>query len=234
MRSGAVEITVGKATARFTDRTGGLSRGRFESLNLGSAQGDDPELVAGNRRLAVVGAGADAPVAMVQVHGTEIREVGARSGLDAGECDGIVTTERGLPLLAVTADCVPLVLVRGRRLAVVHAGWRGLAAGVVEAAADQLAQAGNEPLEAAIGPSAGRCCYEVSPEVIESFGGDAVADGRMLDLQATAAQILGRLGAESPQVMSSCTICDPDSRFFSHRRDGAPTGRQGVVAWLNS
>jgi hypothetical protein len=234
MRSGSVELSVGEATARFTDRSGGLSTGRFESLNLGSAQGDDPELVAGNRRLAVVGSGADAPVAMTQVHGIDVREVGARSGLDAGECDGLVTTERGLPLLAVTADCLPLVLVRGGRLAVVHAGWRGLAAGIVEAAAAILAQGADQPLQAAIGPSAGRCCYEVSPEVIESFGGRAVADGRLLDLHATATRILVGLGAESPQVMSSCTICDPDSRFFSHRRNGAPTGRQGVVAWLNS
>jgi hypothetical protein len=231
---GFVDIALGSATVRFTDRRGGFSSGSFESLNLGSAQGDDPLLVAKNRRLAASGSGAETPVSMRQVHGTDVRPVTRADGFDRGECDALVTDEPGLALLAVTADCLPVALVCGGRLAVVHAGWRGLSAGVIENAAALLTDGSKSKVEAAIGPAAGRCCYEVSSEVIEAFGGRAVADGRMLDLAATAKAILTGIGVASPIVMSSCTICDRDSRYFSHRRDGAPTGRQGVVAWLNS
>jgi hypothetical protein len=107
-----------------------------------------------------------------------------------------------------------------------HCGWRGLAAGIVERAVERF----DSPPAAAIGPGIGRCCYEVGAEVLEAFADlEGVADGRMLDLRAVAARKLERAGVEDVQHVDLCTSCHPES-FFSHRRDGAETGRQaGVV-----
>jgi len=134
----------------------------------------------------------------------------------------------------VTADCVPLLLAAGRGLAVaaVHAGWRGIAAGVVEAAVAGLARiAPGAPLVAAIGPAAAGCCYEVGPEVIEAVlpGGERLSptrDGRArLDLRGLVLDRLIRAGLERPaiELVGPCTICSAD--WPSYRREGTRAGR---------
>jgi copper oxidase (laccase) domain-containing protein len=104
----------------------------------------------------------------------------------------------------------------------------------VENAVAALRQVSNHPIAAAVGPCAGVCCYEVSSEVLTAFSPAACFEDRMLDLGATAENRLNRAGVNVVHRLSLCTICDGEGRFFSHRRDGVPTGRQGVIAWLNS
>ena len=229
------------ATIAFTTRQGGVSTGDFASLNLGFATPDDAAAVAENRRRALVASGADPARALSlrQVHGTAVLEaepMAPGAYLDAAvtwpEGDGLVTAEPGLPLVAHGADCLTAALVApgGARLAVVHAGWRGLVAGVLEAAAERV----GPRFSAVIGPGAAACCYEVSDDVAgplrARFGDDVVAAGRA-DLEACAVRALERSGAASVVSARMCTICDPEW-FHSHRRDGRGSGRQGVIAFI--
>ncbi len=172
-------VPLAGATVAFTTRQGGVSDGTFASLNLGFATPDDPALVAENRRRALAAAGADPQraVSLRQRHGdvvVEAREI-AGSYLDPAtrwpEGDALVTSEPGLPLIAHGADCLTAALVGagGRRLAVVHAGWRGLAGGVLEAAARSVGPG----FSAAVGPGAGACCYAVGEDVAVANGQDA-------------------------------------------------------------
>ena len=151
------------AEIAFTSRQGGVSGGSFASLNLGFATADDSGRVAENRRRALAAAGADAAraVSLRQRHGTVVVDAGAVAGgyLDAvasawPEGDALVTGEPGLPVIAHGADCLTAALVAadGSRLAVAHAGWRGLAAGVLEAAAGRVGPG----FAAFVGPGAGR------------------------------------------------------------------------------
>jgi len=227
----------------FTSRHGGVSEGAFRSLNLGALTDDAPASVAINRRRGVEAAGADAADATMawQVHGAAVREVTAEpsSGrfLEPGaepfpKSDGLVTSERGRPMVLLTADCLPVAIARrdGGRLAVLHAGWRGLEGGIVEAG---VAAVGGEAV-AAVGPGAGPCCYEVGEDVAgplrARFGDDVVRDGRA-DLWLCAERALRAAGVPEVAVAGECTICTPD-RYFSHRRDRGRTGRQGVVGVL--
>jgi len=229
------------ARIAFTTRRGGVSGGSFASLNLGFATPDDPERVAENRRRALAAAGADAgrTVSLRQRHGNAVVEAGPASPdgyLDAAttwpEGDALVTAEPGLPLIAHGADCLTAALVGhgAECLAVVHAGWRGLAAGVLEAAAERVGPG----FTAVVGPGAGACCYAVGEDVARQlrgrFGDDVVAEGRA-DLAACARRALERAGAAEVAVAGLCTICDRE-RFHSHRRDGAGSGRQAVIAYL--
>jgi polyphenol oxidase len=148
--------------------------------------------------------------------------------------DGLATSLPGRPLMLLTADCIPVAIARadGARLAVLHAGWRGLEAGIVEAGA---AAVGGD-LVAAVGPGAGPCCYEVGADVAERlearFGAGVVRDGRA-DLWLCARRALEAAGALAVAVAGECTICNSD-RYFSHRRDRGITGRQGVVGVLGA
>ena len=216
----------------FSTRCGGVSEGPYASLNLGRRTGDDVERVDENRRIlcSEVGADADDLALNYQVHSAVVNR--AEAGI-RGEShgDALWTDVPGLPIAALAADCVPVVLARrGPKpcIAVAHAGWIGILAGVLEAAAKTL----GGDLDAAIGPSAGPCCYEVGEEVAqpyrERFGGEIVADGK-LDLWRAAELALNDAGVESVHRVDVCTICNPD-RFFSHRRDGKPRGVQGVLA----
>lgn len=231
-------VDLGTASAAFTVRQGGRSQGHWAGLNLSPYVGDDVSAVLSNRRLVERELDLEGLVGMRQVHGDELLEAGVADPGSASpsepHCDAIWTSKPRLGILAVSADCLPVALSCGERVAVVHAGWRGLRAGIVERSAASLLEAagGRGELMAAIGPAAGPCCYEVSDEVIRAFEGNVVHDGSMLDLAATAERRLGRAGAAAVATVSACTICD--QRFYSHRRDGAPTGRQGVIAWLNS
>jgi YfiH family protein len=179
-----------------------------------------------------------------QVHGAAVVSAAAlRAARPAPEADGVVATEAGAMVGVVTADCVPILLAAadGAGVAAVHAGWRGLARGVVSAGVAALARAsGTEPVRiaAAIGPHIGACCYEVDAPVLDAIsaelGAPALAsatpvrsDHWMLDLGALATFALVQAGVPEPAIgktAARCTACDRE-RFHSHRRDGPGAGR---------
>jgi YfiH family protein len=231
-----VELPGGRVA--FSTRRGGVSEGPYESLNLGILTDDDLLRVADNRSLLAGDIGLDpARVAMGwQVHGTDIREWDevpsdggyAQPGTQLPRVDGHATGVRRLGLLVLVADCLPVALVAPGRAAMLHCGWRPLAAGIVEKA---LATFDSVPA-AAIGPGIGRCCYEVGEEVLAEFADlDGVADGRMLDLRMVVRRKLEAAGVSLIEDVDLCTSCRADL-FFSHRRDNGVTGRQGGMAWL--
>lgn len=215
----------------FTGCGGGVSRGRFATLNLGGRVGDDPAAVEQNRRrsAAALGVLPEALVFIRQVHGASGREVPHR-GAGRGEAlvgDFLVGRAPGVAPVIVTADCVPVVLQGARGIAVVHAGWRGIVGGVVEAALETL----DDAQRAWMGPSIRGCCYEVGPEVAEAFSDrdlPVAGDGRV-DPADAVLTILERAGIEEVAFSGVCTHDDPG--YFSARRDGR-TGRQGALASL--
>jgi YfiH family protein len=231
-----VELPGGEAA--FSTREGGVSEGPYESLNLGILTDDDPARVARNRGLAAAELRLDPErIAMGwQVHGTDLREWDAppagggyaSPGAELDRVDGHLTRLAGVGLLVLVADCLPVALIGGGRAAMLHCGWRPLAAGIVEKALAAF----DEPPTAAIGPGIGRCCYEVGEEVLSEFADlEGVADGRMLDLRMVARRKLEAGGVNAIEDVDLCTSCRPDL-FFSHRRDKGVTGRQGGFAWL--
>ena len=218
----------------FSTRLGGVSEGPYESLNLGLLTGDRPEPVFENRRRLAKTAGLERVAMAHQVHGAELiewREPDGSFGDPAGareKADGHLTTEPGLGLLVLVADCYPVALAGGGRVAMLHCGWRGLAAGIVENAVAAF----GDPPAAAVGPGIGACCYEVGDEVRDAFAGvEGAAQGRMLDLRRVAEAKLRAAGVERVEHVDLCTSCREDL-FFSHRRDEGVTGRQGGLAWL--
>jgi copper oxidase (laccase) domain-containing protein len=133
--------------------------------------------------------------------------------------------------MALTADCVPVLLSAEGAVAVLHAGWRGMATGVLEAGMRALREVGGRgPATAAIGPCAGVCCYEVGEDVHAAFGG-AHRDGRKIDMRAIARDRLTVMGVSAVHVLDACTVCD--ERYFSFRREGTSAGRQAGLAWLS-
>ena len=212
----------------FSTREGGVSEGPFSSLNLGRKTADKPERVDENRRrlCAEVAAHPEALALNYQHHSADVLR--ARPGARGDRADGLWTDEPGLPVLALTADCLPIALARANgsepALAVLHAGWRGLVAGITQAGVEALHDG---PIAAIIGPGIGPCCYEVGPEVSAQFDDDLTGGGR-LDLWTAAERSLRAAGCVSVERMNLCTACNPE-RFFSHRRDRGVTGRQGVI-----
>jgi YfiH family protein len=228
----------------FSERAGGISDEPFRSLNLGLRCGDDPARALENRR-RLCGALGVPPFALVrQVHGERVVRAGrARAGggfedpsTALGSADAIVTSARRVPIAVLTADCVPVVLADPPtgRLAVVHAGWRGVASGVLGSALRQFGDPGR--LEAAVGPAIGPDHYPVGRDVAEAVsaaspGGAVLARSDswiLLDLPATVVRILEGAGIRAIDRADVCTACERE-RFFSHRRDGV-TGRQAVLA----
>ena len=217
----------------FTTRIGGVSDGPYASLNLGRKTGDEVERVDENRRRACTEIGADAERLALnyQRHSALVHR--ARPGARGEPGDGLWTDEPDLPILAMSADCLPIALARvngdAPAVAVVHAGWRGLLEGVVESAVTAL---GGGALAAAVGPAIGPCCYEVREDVAgpfrARFGREIVERGR-LDLWRAAEQALEDAGVAEVHRFDLCTACHPEL-FFSHRRDGKPRGVQGVLA----
>lgn len=216
----------------FSTREGGVSEGPYASLNLGRLSGDDVDRVDENRRRLCVEVGADVERLALnrQIQSTIVHE--ARAGVRGTPGDGLWTEEPDLPVLAMTADCVPVALARvgGERpgVAVLHVGWRGLLGGIVALGVGAL----GGRLHAAIGPAIGPCCYEVGPEVAEPFRerfGADVLHGRNVDLWTSAERALRAAGVEDVHRVDLCTHCNPDL-FFSHRRTGKPRGGQGVIA----
>jgi purine-nucleoside/S-methyl-5'-thioadenosine phosphorylase / adenosine deaminase len=185
--------------------------------------------VAENRRRVAEGA---ALAWGRQVHGTRVVTVdGATAPGAAADADGVVTAAHGVRTLALTADCLPVALATPGAVAMVHAGWRGLADGILEAGvATVRALDPDGPLHAAIGPAACGCCYEVGDEVAALFPGEPRRADRTIDLKAIAARRLRALGATDVLDVGRCTMCEPGV-FFSHRASGGLTGRQGGLVW---
>ncbi|MGZ4333656.1 MAG: polyphenol oxidase family protein [Gaiellaceae bacterium] len=219
----------------FTTRVGGVSEGPYASLNLGRKSGDDVAHVDENRRIACDAIGADLQTLALNFQVHSDRVLRAAPGMRGEHADGLWTDEPGLPILAMSADCLPIALARvdtrAPAVAVLHVGWRGLLAGIVAAGTHEL---GSGSLAAAIGPGIGPCCYEVGEEVAapfrERFGDDVVREGR-LDLWTSAERALRAAGVERVERFDRCTACEPET-FFSHRRDAGHTGRQGVIAYV--
>lgn len=211
----------------FTTRVGGVSDGVYASLNLTRGTGDDAEKVEENRRLACEALGLP-PERLAfnrQVHSPTVHR--AHAGARGEPGDGLWTDEPLLPVLAMSADCLPIAVVRTegpRAIAVLHAGWRGLSEGVV---ANGVAQLGDGPKAAVIGPAIGPCCYEVGAEVSALFDDDLTVDGK-LDLWTAAERALRAAGVEHIERVDLCTRDHPEL-FFSHRRDGRARGVQGVI-----
>jgi YfiH family protein len=242
--------------AGFSTRLGGVSQGPYSTLNVGYSVADEQRAVAENRRRFVAALGLEVRDLVVpgQVHGTTVAEVGlAERGRGAfgretvvHDTDGLRTVEPGVPLMVTFADCVPVLIVaRGAsgaaRIALVHAGWRGMLAGIVARAARELTVCGDGPLRgsvrleaAVIGPSIGPCSFTVGEDVGRRFEAafpDTWRHGRV-DLWQAALRQLAAAGLAGTAVANPrlCTACD--GRFFSHRRDGGHTGRQAAIAWL--
>jgi YfiH family protein len=224
----------GPYAVAFTTRLGGVSEGPYASLNLGRRTGDDVERVDENRRRVCAELGADAERLALnyQHHSPDVHRALAGSRGDR-QGDGLWTDEPGVPIGALAADCVPIALARTNgdapAVGVLHAGWRGLLAGIVANGVDAL---GGTRAAAAVGPAIGPCCYEVGEDVADLFRarfGPGVVRGRNLDLWTSAELALREAGVAEVQRFDLCTACRPDL-FFSHRRTGKPRGVQGVVA----
>lgn len=229
----------GPYVVAFSTRVGGVSKGPYESLNLGILTADDPARAVENRRRLADRVGIDPERARMawQQHGPLVNKASPEGILTPGTrheaCDGWWSDERGQGMMLLTADCLPVAIARADggapALAVLHVGWRGLLAGIVENGAKAL---GDGPLAAAIGPGIGPCCYEVGPEVTEPFVnrfGPRIADGRKLDLWRATELALNEAGITEVERTDLCSFCHPEL-FFSHRRDRGVTGRQGVIA----
>jgi len=241
-----LEADLGGARAAFSTRLGGVSEAPFDALNVGLLTDDAEGAVLRNRErlAAALGFEAEQVVFARQVHGTRL--IDHRSRLETSRCrfvsdgganrqpdeviegDGHVVGEPGLAPLVFVADCLPMALFGKRGVALVHAGWRGLAGGIVGDAAEAV-----EATAAAVGPGIGSCCYEVGDEVLAAFAGlgEGVATGRMLDLPEVARRLLAEADVRQIEVAGFCTSCE-EGLFFSHRRDRGRTGRQAGVAWI--
>lgn len=223
--------------AAFSTRRGGVSTGPFTGLNLGWVTGDASESVYENRRRLAHAVEFEPANVLTgfQVHGAEVvRHESAAPGVqylrppaDPPEADGHAASAVGLAPLVLVADCLPVALSGPDGVAMLHCGWRGLAAGIIDRGVREVGGA----THAAIGPGIGACCFEVGDEVLAEFAhlGDGIAAGRMLDLSEVAARELAAAGVAQIERADLCTSCEAD-RFFSHRRDRGETGRQaGVV-----
>jgi YfiH family protein len=173
-----------------------------------------------------------------QVHGSKVIGVNeqppATNPLEL-EADGVVTATRGVAPTVITADCLPIVIASPRAVATVHAGWRGLDAGLIANAVARLRELSPGVMNAAIGPGAGICCYEVGDDLHRRFNAHCqdFRRGRNLDLKAIARVQLMEAGVARIHDMGICTICGDAGQFFSYRREGPDTGRQAAVAWLS-
>ncbi len=257
-KDGLILMCSDKIQARhgFSTRYGGLSTGDFESLNLGSNRGDDPEAVRENYRriCAAFGAGIDDCAVTKQVHGAEVRIVTEKDrhvcmSAVPYEADGIVTNVKGLPIFCFVADCVPVLLhepVAGVAAAV-HCGWRSSVADILGNALEKMASLGAKPENvcAAMGAAIGKCCFETDddvPRAIDAYiGADAPgcytqrSDGKyMVDLRLANKKRLMQLGLreENIDVSDECTHCSHD-KYWSHRYTKGKRGSQGAVIVLD-
>ncbi len=229
------------AHACFTARAGGVSAAPYDSLNLGPWTSDDPQAIAENRRRVEArtedgGGAARRLVLGKQVHETAVAvHLEGLGDPDIEGVDGHVTNRTDIALGVLTADCVPVLLLAPWAVGAAHAGWRGLAGGIVAQATDDLLTLPGatdlSDVAAFVGPCAGPCCYEVGEEVHTSFAGwpQGRAQNGTIDLPLMAEAALKAAGVGEVVLADRCTICDP--RYFSHRASGGKTGRQAGVVW---
>jgi len=223
----------------FPERGGGVSTGARSSLNLGKRWGDDEANVEENRRLLAKHAGYEPEQLQIMrhVHGTAVWKVGEPLP-DPAEFDGLVTERPGPVLGAFAADCIPLLFADpvARVIGSAHAGWRGTVGGVATNVVRRMVELGATPsnIHVALGPSIGKCCFEVGPEVVDEFRaafgdvpGMVVAGPKKdhIDLSVAMRAQLERAGVRPENIDASppCTRCEAD-RFFSYRRDGKEGG----------
>jgi YfiH family protein len=254
-----LEAELPGARAAFSTRLGGVSAAPFDSLNLGVLTDDESPAVYENRlRLAsALGHAPDRIAFGLQVHGAELAtQDGAErasfvpdSGTEEArdlkppEVDGHVIAEPGLAGLVFVADCLPVALAGPGGVAMLHCGWRPMAAGIIARGVEAIGATA-----AAIGPGIGPCCYEVGDEVLGAFaslGSGIAADGpkasvvqtesarRHLDLGEVARRLLARAGVGDVESADLCTSCNPEL-FYSHRRDAGRTGRQAGLVWIEA
>jgi YfiH family protein len=224
----------GPYVVAFPTRNGGVSSGPYSSLNLGLLTDDEAANVEENRsRLcAAVDAQLERLCMNRQVHAAAVHR--ALAGVRDREGDGLWTDEPSLPMLKLTADCLPVAVARARgrpALALLHVGRLGLLSGVVAAG---IAAVDGGPTAAIVGPGIGPCCYEVGDEIRAAYRarfGPSVVRGRNLDLWTAAERALRHAGVRSVERTDVCTACNP-REYFSHRRDGGVTGRQGVIGYV--
>jgi YfiH family protein len=238
------------ATAAFSTRVGGAGEPPFDSLNLGVFTEDEREAVVENRRRLAAALGFEAGRIAIgrQVHGAELATHDgtqrpspfAEPGSEIPEVDGHVTAEASLALLVFTADCLPVALSGPGGVAMLHCGWRGLAAGLVARGVEATGAT-----DAAIGPGIGPCCYEVGEEVLDALeprprgrkprhmSGNRPVDTVSrceLDLPEVARRQLREAGVTRVESSGLCTSCESEL-FFSLRRDAGRTGRQAGLVW---
>lgn len=235
--------------AAMTTRDGGVSLPPYHGMNLGLRVGDDPSAVLRNRSSLAQAIRAH-PVFLNQIHGTTVVRLHADAaqalplGQDVIEADAAFTTDLGVACVVQVADCMPVLLAHedGRVVGAAHAGWRGLAGGVLEQTVAAMCTAvGCQPheLHAWLGPCIGAAAFEVGADVLKAFEDQPRcfveaprADGSMrwrADLPALAAERLRRVGVAHQLASEACTVSDP-RRFYSYRRDGT-TGRHAAAVW---
>lgn len=231
-RHGQIAVDLPGGRALFTTRMPGAAGTTIDLRRWDvAAAGEDPS--------AALAAEAGLPASRLaqspQAHEACVRVIASGGDLDDSSAgyDAQVTSLPDVACVVRVADCLPVALIAPEAVGVVHAGWRGLAAGVLEAGVAALRDLGASEIRAAIGPGARVCCYETGDEVHAAFAsfGDRARDGSHADLAAVARAILQREGVSEIHDAGICTICAPPGLLWSHRREGAAAGRQGGMAW---
>jgi YfiH family protein len=229
----------------FFTRRGGVSGEPFEELNVGLDTNDYMPAVEENRRRVaeLIGIPQERWLEPRQVHGSEVRVITElpEAGAEPVEADGVATPLEDVAAVVVTADCLPVALIAPEAVAMIHAGWRGLAADVLKNGVAALREAGAEgDIHVAIGPGIGVCCYEVNTWVHRAFmkyGRGTARLSNHANLKHIARLQLQHAGIAMENIhdVDICTMCAPRSLFHSHRRDygGDPkdTGRQASAVW---
>ncbi|MFK7890956.1 MAG: peptidoglycan editing factor PgeF [Granulosicoccus sp.] len=231
-------LTGPNVQAFSTTRNGGVSQEPYASLNMGLHVGDEQQAVLENRRqLSHALSLPEEPFWMNQTHSTDVLH--ANSAVTC-EGDGAYTSNPGCVLAVLTADCLPVVITTGEELSVIHAGWRGLAGGIVSNAVAMFKQ--HTDIQAWLGPAIGPLAFEVGEDVLEAFLARRTdyhrffkpqpAKGKYLcDLYAIARAELNDAGCGNVSGGNYCTFSQREL-FHSHRRDGVSSGRMATIAWL--
>ena len=255
-KNGVVYMTAPNinTTHAFTTRTGGVSVGIFESLNLAQRAGDEPEKVRENylRLCNALGISTDDLVCSTQVHGTHIRVItrddcGDLLKPNSNRADGLITNTPGAALMVFTADCVPILLYDPVKKAVgaVHAGWRSTVANIAGIAVQEMEKEfGCSPadIKAAIGPCISKCCFETDADVADAIynalplNADSCLEQHgnkyMIDLKETNRILLVNAGVEDIEVSYECTSC-LDDKYWSHRKTQGNRGSQAAIISLS-
>jgi YfiH family protein len=233
--------------AYTTTREAGYSPPPFASLNLGKSVNDDASFVSKNRELLIRSLGLPSePIWLKQVHSNKVINIDQLSNTAQPEADASITTIANRVCIVMTADCLPVLICNrdGTKAAAIHAGWRGLASGILENAIKEL----NEPVEqllAWLGPAIGPTRFEVSEDVVTAFlEKDAKAQSAFIPKDATPGKWLGNLYLLATQRLQNlgllevyggnhCTYTD-EKNFYSYRRDQGVTGRMATLIWLSA